>query len=103
MLRAFATRGTWKKAPSGEMSGSRPLPDVVTRSTGTAAAGFSCFNASTSPLSRSASALLVGPRFDPIELTALYGAATVLVASFGSVPVVAEGRPWKYRSVVNDW
>ena len=37
MLRAFATRGTWKNAPSGEMSGSRPLPDVVTMSTGTGA------------------------------------------------------------------
>ena len=31
-----------KSAASGEMSGSRPLPEVVTRSTGTAADGFSC-------------------------------------------------------------
>ena len=38
-LRALAIRGTWKSAASGEMSGSRPLADVVTRSAGTAAVG----------------------------------------------------------------
>ena len=70
-LRALATRGTWKSAASGEMSGSRPLPEVVTRSTGTGADGFSFLSLSTSPLTRSASALLVGPRFEPIELAAL--------------------------------
>ena len=71
MLRAFATRGTWNKAASGEMSGSRPLPEVVTRSIGTAPEGFSAFSLSTSPLTRSISALLVGPRFEPPELAAL--------------------------------
>ena len=40
MLRALATRGTWNSAASGEMSGSRPLPEVVTRSTGTGVAGI---------------------------------------------------------------
>ena len=56
---------------SGEISGSSPLPDVVTRSTGTAADGFSAFSFSTSSLIRSASALLVGPRLEPPELAAL--------------------------------
>src|ERR1700694_2013331 len=79
MFRALATRGTWNSAPSGEISGSRPLPDVVTRSIGTGAEGFSAFNLSTSSLTRSLSALLVGPRLDPPELAALYGAETVLV------------------------
>ena len=40
MLRAFATRGTWNRAAAGEMSGSSPLPDVVTRSMGTGVAGI---------------------------------------------------------------
>jgi hypothetical protein len=31
-LHAFATRGTWNNAASGEMSGSSPLPEAVTRS-----------------------------------------------------------------------
>ena len=43
--RALATRGTWNRAASGEMCGSRPEPLVVTRSTGTGAAGFSAFSA----------------------------------------------------------
>jgi hypothetical protein len=37
----------------------------------------------------------VGPRFEPDELAALYGASIVLVASLGSVSVVALGRGWK--------
>ena len=71
MLRALATRGTWNSAPSGEISGSSPLAEVVTRSTGTDAEGFSAFSFSTSSLIRSASALLVGPRLEPPELAAL--------------------------------
>ena len=47
------------------------------------------------------SALLEGPRFEPPEFAALYGAGTVLVASLGSGAVVADGRPWKYLSLVN--
>ena len=35
-LRALATRGTWANAFAGEMSGSRPDPDAVTISAGTA-------------------------------------------------------------------
>jgi hypothetical protein len=42
MPRALATRGIWKKAASGVMSGSRPEPEVVTRSMGTGLPGFSC-------------------------------------------------------------
>src|SRR5262245_30829187 len=47
------------------MCGSRPLPVVVTRSIGTCAEGFSAFSLSISPLTRSMSALLVGPRLEP--------------------------------------
>src|SRR4030081_90386 len=83
------------------MLGSRPLAELVTRSMGTEAEGFSAFSLSTSSLTRSISALLVGPRLEPDELAALYGAGTVLVASFGSGAVVADGRPWKYLSSLN--
>src|SRR5262249_10800733 len=102
MLRALATRGIWNAAAAGVMSGSRPLPDVVTRSTGIRMA-LSALSLSESSLTRSIRLLLVGPRFDPPEFWALYGAGTVLVASLGSVSVVAEGRPWKYLSPANTW
>src|SRR5262245_20989176 len=102
-LRALAIRGTWNKAASGEMSGSRPLAEVVTRSTGTGVFGFSAFSFSTSSLTRSASALLVGPRLEPPEFAALYGADTVLVESAGSGASVADGRPWKYLSSFHYW
>ena len=36
MPRALATRPTWKKAASGVMCGSSPLPEAVTRFIGTA-------------------------------------------------------------------
>src|SRR5262249_27014655 len=98
---ALATRGTWKYAASGEMSGSSPLAVVVTRSIGTWADGFSFFRASTSPLTRSTNVLLVGPRFEPAEFAALYGASIVLVGSLGSGVLVAEGLPWKYLSSVS--
>src|ERR1700738_4356630 len=101
IFRALATRGTWNSAPSGEISGSRPLADVVTRSWGTGTEEFSAFSLSTSSLTRSFRALLVGPRLDPPELAALYGAETVLLESAGSGAVVAEGRPWKYLSSLN--
>src|SRR3981081_2468058 len=93
MFRALATRGTWNSAPSGEISGSRPLADVVTRSMGTGREGFSAFNLSTSSLTRSFRALLVGPRLDPPELAALYGADTVLVESAGWRAGGAQGAP----------
>src|SRR6478752_1103997 len=83
------------------MCGSRPLPDAVTRSTGTGIDGFSVFNFTTSSFTRSLSALLVGPRFEPDEFAALYGAGTVLLESAGSAADVADGRPWKYLSSLN--
>src|ERR1700739_642060 len=98
MLRALATRGTWNSAASGEMSGSSPLAEVVTRSTGTDADGFSAFSFSTSSVTRPFGPLLVGPRLEPPELAALYGAGTVFDESFGSGATVADGRPWKYLS-----
>src|SRR5579871_2676122 len=85
------------------MSGSRPLAEVVTRSDGIGVLGFSFARASASPFTRSASALDVGPRFEPDELSAAYGVGTVFVGSFGSGSVVAEGRPWKYFSDVKFW
>ena len=97
--RAAATRATCRPALSGEISGSRPLADVVSMSPGTGLAPAFA----TSPAIRSLSALDVGPAFDPAELPALYGAATVLVGSSGcsgSCIVVADGRPWKYLSCV---
>ena len=51
--------------------GASPLPEVVTRSTGTGLEGFSSFSFSTSSLTRSFNALLVGPRLEPPELDAL--------------------------------
>ena len=71
MLRDFATRGTWNKAAAGVMSGSSPLAEVVTRSTGTLAEGFVAANWSASPFTRSTSAFDVGPKFEPDELLAL--------------------------------
>src|SRR4249920_728076 len=100
-FRALAIRGTWNRAASGEMCGSRPLAEVVTRSAGTGAAEFSRFNLSMSPWTRSISALFDGPKLEAPEFAALYGAGTVLVASLGSGAVVAEGRPWKYFSLSN--
>lgn len=67
ILRAAATRGTWSAAAAGEMSGSSPLPEVVTRSAGIAPPTPSARSSSTLPLMRSASALLVGPRLEPEE------------------------------------
>ena len=63
--RALATRGTCQAAAAGEICGSRPLAEVVTRSTGTPLPSFSA-----SPLTRSISAFEVGPRFEPEELAA---------------------------------
>src|ERR1700686_4816840 len=75
------------------MSGSSPLADDVTRSTGTGAV-FSALRGFTSPLMRSSRALLVGPRFEASEAAALYG--ELIVFPRASVSVVTDGRPWKY-------
>ena len=70
MPRSRATRGTWKSAAAGEMCGSNPDADVVTRSTGTGAFGFSLRAASTFALTASISFLFVGPSWVPAELAA---------------------------------
>jgi hypothetical protein len=44
MLRSRAMRGTWNSAAAGEISGSRPEPDAVTKSTGIGAVGFSAWS-----------------------------------------------------------
>ena len=70
MPRSRATRGTWKSAAAGEMCGSKPEGDVVTRSIGTDAFGFSLRAASTFALTASISFLFVGPNWVPAELAA---------------------------------
>ena len=70
--RALATRGTWNSAASGEMCGIEAAArGGHQHRPGPAADGFSFLSVSTSALTRSISALLVGPRFEPIELAAL--------------------------------
>ena len=85
------------------MSGSRPLAEVVTRSIVTGAAGFSCFSLSTSPLTRSISALLVGPKVRAHGIDGVVGDGRRLGRVLGIGPSVADGRPWKYLSLVNAW
>ena len=73
---------------AGEMSGSSPEADVVTASAGSrAAAELRRIHRSRASIS----AVAVGARLEAPEALASYGVATVLVASFGSVPV---GRRW---------
>src|ERR1017187_1740536 len=81
------------------MSGSRPLPDDVTRSTGIGAwlSGSAARSASTRPLTSSMSAGLFGPRFDATDEPPLYGSA------FPFESVVAERRPQKYFGSSKDW
>src|SRR5581483_3371254 len=74
------------------MSGSRPLPDAVTRSTGIGAllVGSTAWRASIRAFTASVSAGLSGPRFEPVEPVPLYGCG-----------VVAEGRLQKYFGSLN--
>src|SRR4051812_10063522 len=76
------------------MCGSSPLPEAVTRSTGTGAVlpGSTARSAATRALTASYSAALVGPWLEPDEDAALYGNG-----------VVAEGRPQKYLGSSNGW
>ena len=96
MERAAATRATCRAAFSGDTSGSSPLAEVVSMSPGTV---FSPVFAK-SAVTRSISALDVGPALEPPELEASYGTGTVLDESAGSVFCVADGRPWKYLAAV---
>src|ERR1700722_19770943 len=61
------------------ISGSRPLADAVTRSTGTGSvlAGSAAFNAAMRAPIASVKAGLSGPRLDPPEAIALYGCGAV--------------------------
>src|SRR5215813_9686627 len=76
------------------MCGSRPLPEAVTRSTGTGLVlpGSAARRAATRPCTASISAGLVGPRFEPDDEAALYGNGEV-----------ADGRPQKYFGSSNGW
>ena len=73
------------------MSGSRPLPEVVTRSTGIGCvrSGDPLCNSSTDETTRSFSTGFVGPTFEPEERLELYAGE------------VAEGLPQKYFSDEN--
>ena len=77
-----------EEGASGEMSGSRPLPEVVTRSTGTGAFGFSAFSASTIGLD-AVDQLGVGRA----EIRAARGGGVVAVAG-GGRPAVEIARRW---------
>ena len=77
MLRTAAIRGAWNSAPATEMSGSRPLADAVTRSTGISAAvrppvyGPSSFRIRWILDAMSSDrGFDVGPRFDPLDVEA---------------------------------
>src|SRR5271155_2342341 len=101
--RALATEATWPKAVCGETWGSSPEADVVTASAGTGPGPAIACQAATPPFTRSASFCDVGPKLEPVELAALYGASIVLVESLGSGAVVADGRGGKERSLLNHW
>ena len=72
---------------------SSPLPDAVTRSTGTGSglSGSAACSASTRLLTAASSAGLFAPRFDPPEARPLFG-----------IGVVADGRPQKCVGALND-
>ena len=76
------------------MCGSSPLPEAVTRSTGTGAAfpGSAARSASTRPCTALMRSGLVGLRLDPVEAPALSGKGAV-----------AEGRPQKNRGSSKGW
>src|SRR5262249_39185471 len=79
---ALEIRGIWYSAAAGEMWGSSPEPDAVTRSAGTGVGPpKSLMRLSTA----SFSAGLVGPWFEPDDEAPLYGMGEV-----------AEGRVQKY-------
>src|ERR1700682_498171 len=65
--RAFETRESWYSAAATLICGSRPLPEAVTRSTGTSAVlpGSASRSALIRSLTASANAGLRGPWFEP--------------------------------------
>src|SRR5262249_51410160 len=84
--RSRATGGAWYCAAATLISGSRPLAEAVTRSTGIGAlfCGSAWRSASMRPLTASMSAGFVAAWFEPPELAPLY-----------AIGLVAEGRPQK--------
>src|ERR1700678_3714682 len=94
MCRVRATRATWYRAEAGLICGSSPLPDAVTRFTGTAAglSGSAAFKAAMRPRTAAISAGLVVPRLEPPEEVPLFG-----------IGEVAEMRPQKYFGSWKDW
>src|SRR5439155_26078950 len=92
--RALATRAAWYWAAAMLTWGSRPLPDAVTRSTGTGAVfpGSASRSALMRSFTASVSAGLSGPWFEPDDAIALYGRGEV-----------AEGRLQKYLGSSNGW
>src|SRR5579859_4502614 len=76
------------------ISGSRPLAEAVTRSTGMGSVlvGSAVFSASMRDFTASVSAGLSGPRFEPPEAMPLYG--------WGAV---ADGRLQKYFGSLKLW
>src|SRR5471032_3398380 len=90
-------RATWYWAPATLSSGSTPLAEAVTRSTGIASGlgrpcGSAALRASMRPLTASFWAGFSGPKLLPPELAALLG-----------IGPVADGRPQKYLGDENDW
>src|SRR6187455_2840574 len=91
------------------ISGSRPLPDAVTRSIGTGAllSGSAERRASTRPLTASTRAGLDGPWLDPPDAVALFGPGEVadgrLQKCFGSLklcPISSEPTALPSRSTM---
>src|ERR1700730_1226748 len=76
------------------MSGSRPLPEAVTRSTGMGKvlSGSAIFSASIRAFTASSNGGFVGPKFDPLEALALFGMGEV-----------ADSLPQKYLGSWKDW
>ena len=65
-------RGSWNSATAGEMCGSSPEAEVVTRSMGTGRPGFSRRAASMCAFTAAISFLFVGPSWLPAEFAASY-------------------------------
>src|ERR1017187_4240886 len=95
MPRAWATPATWRPAAAGLISGSRPLPEAVTKSTGTwrgLVPGLLSTKFFSRNLTASISALFVGPRFEPLELAHVPRDAVAASAGCGPRPADARQR-----------
>src|SRR5689334_19456394 len=77
-------------AAAGLIWGSNPLPEAVSRSTGSGKSlpGSAARKTATRALTASSNTGLVGPRFDPADAAALYGNGAV-----------ADGRLQKYSGL----